>query len=296
MKVACIGEAMVELSLDDTGQTAGVGFAGDTLNTAIYLKRAAPALDVSYVTRLGRDDFSARLRDFIAAEGIAVDDIELSKNRRVGLYAITTDETGERSFTYWRDSSAAREMFQTDKGVSFAALEKFDLLYLSAITLAILPDHVRSEFCKWLPGFKARGGQVSFDSNYRPALWTDFATAQAEIGRMWEMTDIALPSVDDEMAAFGDNSVDDVTTRLRGAGVVRGALKCGAGGPVSLGEPVVAQYPPAAKVVDTTAAGDSFNGGYLGALLTGSAQAEALRAGHDLASYVVGTKGAIAPR
>lgn len=296
MKVACIGEAMVELSLVPSGNTARVGFAGDTLNTAIYLKRAAPALDVSFVTRLGRDDFSARMRDFIAAEEVATDDIEISKTRCVGLYAISTDAAGERSFTYWRDSSAARDLFQIDEGISFTSLGKFDVLYLSAITLAILPDWVRLEFCNWLAGFRARGGLVSFDSNYRPALWTDQPTASASIGQMWEMTDIALPSVDDELAVFGDNSVEDVLVRLRAAGVRNGALKCGAGGPVSLGVPVTATYPAAKKVVDTTAAGDSFNGGYLAALLSGKDQAEALRAGHDLACYVVGVRGAIAPR
>ena len=295
MRIACIGEAMVELSLDGSGTSAQLGFAGDTLNTAIYLKRAAPGLQVDFVTRLGRDDFSAKLRDFAASEGLGTGDIEVSETQRVGLYAITTDDAGERSFTYWRDSSAARDMFQTDNSVSFDALDKYDLLYLSAITLAILPAKVRLELCNWLVGYRARGGLVSFDSNYRPALWTDDATARAAIGQMWEMTDIALPSVDDEMAAFGDNSVDEVAARLRGAGITRGALKCGPDGPMSLGDAVTASYPPAEKVVDTTAAGDSFNGGYLAALQTGATQAEALMAGHRLASHVVGCKGAIVP-
>ena len=138
MKVACIGEAMVELSLSAEGTAAQVGFAGDTLNTAIYLKRAAPGLDVSYVTRVGRDAFSDRLREFIAAEAVGTKAIETSKTRNLGLYAISTDAAGERSFTYWRDRSAARELFQTGGAADFSVLEHFDLLYLSAISLAIL--------------------------------------------------------------------------------------------------------------------------------------------------------------
>ena len=152
MRVACIGEAMVELALDPSGQTAQVGFAGDTLNTAIYLKRAAPEIEVSYVTRLGTDAFSDELHGFIAAEDIETDDIETSDTRRVGLYAITTDEDGERSFSHWREHSAAREMFQNEKGTDFSALDKFDLIYFSAITLAILPDAVRSDFYHWIAG------------------------------------------------------------------------------------------------------------------------------------------------
>jgi len=296
MKIACIGEAMVELSLQSGSDQAGLGFAGDTLNTAIYLKRAAPSLEVAYVTRLGQDDFSTRLCDFIAAEEISVADIEVSETARVGLYAITTDEAGERSFTYWRETSAARDMFQMGKSVSFSVLEKFDLIYLSAISLAILPDWVRSEFYNWVTGYRANGGLVSFDSNYRPVLWGDAELARAQIGRMWEMVDIALPSVDDEMAVFGESDAQSVTERLLASGVRNGALKCGEAGPVSLGEPVTGSYPAAAKVIDTTAAGDSFNGGYLACHLTGGSQVEALRAGHDLACKVVGTRGAILPR
>ncbi len=67
-RVAAIGEAMIELSIE--GETAKVGVAGDTLNTAIYLKRAAPGIDVDYVTCLGDDPFSDQIEDFIAAQDI----------------------------------------------------------------------------------------------------------------------------------------------------------------------------------------------------------------------------------
>ena len=137
---------------------------------------------------------------------------------------------------------------------------------------------------------------VSFDSNYRPVLWGDADVAKAQIGQMWEMVDIALPSVDDEMAVFGETRQGEVADRLTRSGIRNGALKCGVAGPLSLGDNVIAQYPIAKKVVDTTAAGDSFNGGYLACRLDGGEQAKALRAGHDLACKVVGAHGAILPR
>ncbi|MDG2231893.1 MAG: PfkB family carbohydrate kinase, partial [Paracoccaceae bacterium] len=106
MKIAVIGEAMIEMSI--TGDQAQLGVAGDTLNTAIYLKRAAPQIEVDYITRLGRDSFSKRIKNFIADQFLGTSAIETDDDRVPGLYAITTNAQGERSFSYWRDQSAAR--------------------------------------------------------------------------------------------------------------------------------------------------------------------------------------------
>lgn len=291
MKVAAIGEAMIELSMD--GDMAAVGVAGDTLNSAIYLKRSAPELEVDYVTRLGTEPFSAKIRDFIAAQGVGTRAIESDANGTPGLYAITTDSSGERSFTYWRDSAAARSVFSTPDGPDFSVLEGYDFVYLSGISLAILPEQTRVALMDWLGAFRAKGGRVVYDSNYRPRLWQDKATAQAVNQAMWALSDIALPSIDDEQA-ITDESADAVAARFVALGKT-GALKRGPSGPLCLATGTVGDYAPAGRVVDTTAAGDSFNGAYLGAVLSGLDQAAALQAGHDLASRVVGHKGAILP-
>ncbi|MGC3937755.1 sugar kinase [Roseobacter sp. EG26] len=287
-RIACVGEAMIELSMD--GQSANIGVAGDTLNTAIYLKRSAPDLSVDYVTCLGDDPFSEQIREFIATQSIGCDAIRTIPGKSPGLYAITTTDDGERAFTYWRSASAARDMFQFDGRFEFSVLEGYDLVYLSGITLGILPQAVRLALIDYLQSMDLR---VIYDSNYRPALWEDQATAQNVTRAIWAHTDIALPSIDDEMALFGETAME-VKTRCQGS-FVSGALKRGAQGPLSLGSEVTQDYPPAQKVIDTTAAGDSFNGGYLGALLSGKSQAEALRSGHDLAARVVLHRGAIIP-
>ncbi|WP_159975604.1 sugar kinase [Roseobacter cerasinus] len=319
---------MIELSLQ--GEAAKVGVAGDTLNTAIYLKRCATAglsraseisrsagpagqrdphgralpsaqettvaeapssdLQVDYVTCLGDDPFSGQIRDFIAAQGIGTDAIRTIPGKSPGLYAITTTEDGERSFTYWRSAAAARDVFQTGDGYDFSVLESYDVLYLSGISLAILPQPVRLALIDWL---KDASQTLVYDSNYRPRLWEDQATAQQITRAMWARADIALPSIDDEMALF-DETEAQVTARAQSLPGT-GALKRGPTGPLSLGDPVAQSYPPAENVIDTTAAGDSFNGGYLAALLTGEPQAAALMAGHACAARVVQHRGAIIP-
>ena len=285
-RIACIGEAMIELSMD--GDQAHLAVAGDTLNTAIYLKRSWPDATLDYVTCLGQDMLSKRIVEFIAANDLGHANIQRIAHKSPGLYAINTAPDGERSFTYWRGDSAARQMFS---GADFRVLEQFDSLYLSGITLAILPQNIRLALLEWL---YAAPVQVIFDSNYRAHLWEDRTTAQKIIAEFWQRADIALPSIDDEMDVFGETEAQVAQRFLTQAN--SGALKRGARGPLSLGEPVDAQYEPVTEVTDTTAAGDSFNGGYLGALLSGKGQAAALQAGHAMAARVVQFRGAIIPK
>ena len=299
LKIACIGEAMVELSINPQSDIA-LGFAGDTLNTAIYLKRLlADQAEVSYCTVLGRDPLSVKLEEFIRSESIDTDCVNYSDNKTVGLYAIATNAAGERSFSYWRNDSAARTLFQTDQSLDFSLLNNFEVLYLSAITLAILPDSVRTALHEHIVSLRASNNTIFvFDSNYRPALWESQESAQSSVASFWKIADIALPSIDDEQDLFNESSETEVLSRMAGYGVKSGALKRGEQGPLSLNpqtDNMPASYPAIAKVVDSTAAGDSFNAGYLSAALTGKSDTDALQAGHACASRVISYRGAIVP-
>lgn len=306
LRVACIGEAMVELTLGrDASSPVGMGFAGDTLNTAIYLKRLLGDTSlVAYTSVLGSDPLSERMIDYLELESIDTRTISRSADRLVGLYAITTDQNGERTFSYWRNESAARTLFQLNGDLDFSALLGFDVLMLSAISLAILPNHVRQALISELARLRSRHGTtIVFDSNFRPRLWESVEIAQQTVADAWRITDIALPSIDDEMALFEDTDEAAVIARLNSYGVNRGALKRGERGPLSLNRFEQKAAPnqvgidaTPVTVVDTTAAGDSFNAGYLSAVLTGSSELEALSAGHGCATRVIAHRGAIIPR
>ena len=173
-----------------------------------------------------------------------------------------------------------------------------DIIYLSGITLAILTPAARRRLVEALILRRSAGSKIAFDSNYRPKLWEDAATARRTVQAMWDITDIALPSIDDEMALFGDPTEAAVIDRFAGKHWDGIAIKRGMRGPVSpdLDAGAHPDFPPAVNVTDTTAAGDSFNGGYLAAFLAGKNEAERLAAGHALAARVVGVPGAIIPR
>ena len=300
IRIACIGEPMVELSnLDPRAGKIDFGVAGDTLNTAIYLKRAlGDAAEVSYLTALGDDAFSDRMTAFMEEESLDTSRIARLRGRLPGIYAIALDDRGERTFTYWRSESAARSMF-AEGALDVEALGGFDLLFLSGITLAILPTEHRMKLigqCSWL---RAMGKTIAFDTNYRPRLWESEDTARAAFSMMWDATTIALPSRDDEERLHPGEAIPDLFDRLARKGVREVALKDGPAGPHLWAEGTAlpkAEFPPAPKVVDTTAAGDSFNAGYLAARVQGKPAPQAAQEAHALASRVIGVRGAIIPR
>jgi len=306
IRVACVGEAMAELMLGcDETQAPALGFAGDTMNTAVYLNRMlGVSSEVFYVSMVGQDTLSDRLIRYLEDEKINTSTIGRSSDRLIGLYAITTDRAGERTFSYWRSESAARTLFQQNLPNAFTVLSGFDVIYLSAISLAILPESIRAALLAELARLR-KDSQVTiaFDSNYRPALWESVEAAQRNIAAAWCITDIALPSIDDETMLFNDIDEVALLARLRSYGAVKGALKRGALGPRSLSDAddpsthqTVVAPECSVNVVDTTAAGDSFNAGYLSATLTGKDEQAALQAGHACALRVISHRGAIIPR
>ncbi|EFL89371.1 sugar kinase [Ahrensia sp. R2A130] len=289
-----IGEVMAELRRDVNGDFS-VGFAGDTFNTAVYCRRALGASgSVAYMTRLGLDPLSYSAEALARSEDLNTEFIERTEQAQIGIYSVATDDQGERSFSYWRDRSAARGLFADAS--SHVLLPKARIVYLSGITLAIMPSDARQRLMDALEGLSKSGSAlVAFDSNYRPALWEDVETARAVMRHMWDIADIALPSLDDELALFGESDEAAVFERFSRGSWTACAIKRGEKGPVSpnLNSDALPEFRPASKVHDTTAAGDSFNGGYLAAFLRGEGEATCLLAGHDLASQVVQYPGAI---
>ena len=295
-RLLAIGEVMAETRSIGDGNFA-IGFAGDTYNTAVYAARQLGVVGaVSYLTRIGADPLSVALMDRILEEGIDSSHVVIDPDRNLGIYSVSTDTHGERSFHYWRADSAARRLFTVEE--TAISLPQADIIYLSGISLAILTPVARQRLINALASRRAEGAKIAFDSNYRPKLWEDAMTARSTMQAIWEIADFALPSIDDEMVLFGDASEEAVIDRFAKKTWQGIAIKRGVRGPLSLhlAADDHPDFPSARTVVDTTAAGDSFNGGYLAACLEGAGEVERLLAGHELASRVVGVNGAIIPR
>ena len=292
ISIGCLGEVMLEL-VPGEGAQATLGVAGDTYNTAVYLRHVAPDVPVEYITGLGRDGFSDRILGHMEGFGVGSARVWHHPTRGPGLYAIETDAAGERRFTYWRNASAARTLGDPEMPDIERLLAGLSHVFLSGISLAILAQANRDRLFAALEDFRLGGGKVAFDSNYRPHLWHDPALARRETERAWRLCDIAMPSVDDEQALFEDATETDVLRRFDCYGIAQGVLKRGAAGPIGFDGVTLEAPQQPERVLDTTAAGDSFNAAYLAELLQGRGNVAAMQAGHALACRVIAQRGAI---
>lgn len=301
-KIAVIGECMIELS--QKGAEVNRGFGGDTLNTSVYIARQVnpSALAVHYVTALGTDNFSQQMLDAWQQEAVDTSLTQRMENRLPGLYYIETDSSGERTFYYWRNEAAAKFWLESEQSAEICEkLATFDYLYLSGISLAILSPGSRAKLLSLLKECRANGGKVIFDNNYRPRLWASKEETREVYQQMLACTDIAFLTLDDEDLLWGEQPVETVIERTQQAGVSEVVIKRGADSClVAIAGEAVIEVPavklPKEKVIDTTAAGDSFSAGYLAVRLTGDDASEAAKRGHLTASTVIQYRGAIIPR
>ena len=298
-RIALIGECMIELQQRADGSLQQ-SFGGDTLNTAVYLSRALDdKAQVDYVTAPGDDSFSDAMCHIWRSEGIGLDLVQRLPGRLPGLYCIQTDANGERRFLYWRNEAAVRDCFTTPAAEPIlAALPDYDVLYFSGITLAVLGMQGRARLIKTLSEARQRDARIVFDNNYRPRLWASVDEARAAYRSVLPYVDLALLTVDDEQALFGFGDCAEVFATYAQIGTPEVVLKRGAEACLIRcdGEAFEVPAQKVDKVVDTTAAGDSFSAAYLARRLLGGTPAEAAQAGHELASRVIQVPGALISR
>lgn len=295
MRVLAIGECMAELAPTGTGDDLRLGFAGDTFNTAWYLNRCAPDVKVSYLTCVGDDAISDKMRAFICASGIDDGFVQTAKGKTVGLYMISLNN-GERSFSYWRGQSAVKDL-ANDPAVLDQAMADADLIYFSGITLGILSPQGRANLLAALRNARTAGKTIAFDPNLRPRLWAPDTEMTDTIMQGAAVSDIALPSFDDEAEWFNDAAPLATVDRYLAVGATTVIVKNGVAPVIYVAPSECGEAPvtPVETMIDSTAAGDSFNAGVFAQLANNTPLAQSVAYGCALSRAVVQQRGALVP-
>jgi 2-dehydro-3-deoxygluconokinase len=293
-RLAAIGECMLEVMEKAPGE-ARFGFGGDTLNTAAYLARIGVPVD--YITALGDDPYSARMIAAWQKEGIGTAYVQRISGELPGLYTIRVNAEGERQFHYWRSLAPAKRMFSfPDSATVLDALAGYPWIYLSGITLMVLNPPDRERLIARLQQCQLAGCRIVFDSNYRARGWSSAAEAAAVMQQVVSLSHIYLPGMDDARALYGVDTVQAVFERF--ANVPELIVKDGQRGCTIRSEAGLQHIAASAveRVVDSTAAGDSFNAAYIAQRMLGAEAIVAARFACDLAAIVVQNHGAIIDR
>lgn len=292
-----LGECMVELKPGQPG-IINQTFAGDVYNSAVYLKRSFPKLNPQLISAVGTDTLSEQMLSTFSDEGIGSNLVFRNEDKTVGLYLIETDSSGERSFVYWREQSAARQVMQHFNESQLDQFNDKDILFFSGISLAVIPQEDRDLLWQQVERIKERGVVIVFDPNYRPRMWSSPEQAKTQFDKAFSYSDIVLPGIEDFDSLYGLTDEDSVLTHLSQFDCSEIVIKNSDKYITSKANNLKQIHPidPIDNVVDTTSAGDSFNGCYLGARLSGYTVSEAVKIASSAAGFVIQHPGAIAPK
>ncbi|MFK4639444.1 sugar kinase [Paenarthrobacter histidinolovorans] len=298
LDLLCVGETMAVLTPDkpeslSEAEYCLLGFGGAESNVAGHL--AEFGYRVGWASRLGTDPFGRRILDGLSARGVDVGTVISDDIAPTGVYFKEPDLGRGARTLYYRKGSAASRM-SPDDAASWP-LDQTPWVHLSGITPAL------SASCSDLLDYllaqaPAAGYQVSFDVNYRPALWgTD--SAGPRLLELANKAAVVLVGLDEAETLWGCATTDEVAALLPGPRnlVVKDSSTEAVEylrGPDQLERKV--QVPAnRVKVIEPVGAGDAFAAGYLAGLLRADEPKDRLALGHSFAAWTLGTRADFRP-
>ncbi len=252
--------------------------AGAEVNVAIALAQLGHR--VAFISRLGDDPFGERILQELIQAGVDVSMISREMSRPTGVYF--KDHGGTRTgMYYYREGSAATMIGPQDVAPALAGPK---LIHATGITAALGHDcaALLDQLVHAAPG---SGSSVSFDVNYRSALWSR-EQAGPVLLRLARCSQIVFVGCDEAAVLWGTKNADDIRELM--PQVSRLVVKDSAAPAHSFtsGATVIVPALPV-RVVEAVGAGDAFAAGYLSAVLRGMDERIALRWAHLLAATTV---------
>ena len=286
-----IGECLIEF-FEEGSHSYKQSVAGDVFNTLFYASRLG--LKTGLISNFGNDDLTKHIWELMDQEGIDRSSITRSETKTNGLYLISTNESGDPHYSFWRNDSAAKETLQT---IDPKRIEEYILtskyFHFSAIALAILNE--REILISLLQRIHGKM-TITFDTNFRKGLWDDIGILKSFIESAPSFVDILFVSSTDDENIFTKRSADEAIAFYRGLGYRKIIFKQGRKNVLAWDSMQMLEVPvlTGVKVIDATAAGDAFNAGFIAAQLHGESFESSIHSGNLCAAFVITRRGGIA--
>jgi 2-dehydro-3-deoxygluconokinase len=290
--VVSVGETMAMLTPVDAQPVQGESLLRLTVGGAesnVVCGLASMGYRTAWVGRLGADPFADIVRARLGECGVDLDAVEIDPARPTGLYLKDPHPDGTQVH-YYRRGSAASAM--GPELADLPVVRNTRIVHVSGITPA-LSQSCAELIDALLLDRRAGGPLVSFDVNYRPALWPAGQAASVLLP-LARAADLVLVGRDEAAALWGTATADDVRALL--PEVARLVVKDAEHGATAYdGAERTFSPAPRVRVVEPVGAGDAFAAGYLAGLLDGRPARDRLRLGHLAAAAVLGIAGDLVP-
>ena len=283
-ELLAVGETMAMLAPREredlaTAEVFRLDAGGAESNVAAHA--AAVGVAAAWFSRLGDDALGHRIVRQLGERGVDVSSVVFDGAHPTGLY-VKEPGSGVR---YYRSGSAASRLSPAD--LAAVSLGGVRMLHVSGITAAI-SDTAHEFLAQLIDRARAAGVTVSFDVNYRAALW-EAGVAAVALERLARRCDLVFVGRDEAESLWGTSTAREVRARFPDIPelVIKdgdvGATVFGAEGEVFEPSEVVD------VVVDAVGAGDAFAGGYLAGVLSGASVRSRLRDGHRRSALTLST-------
>lgn len=266
--VISFGEPLIEFCATRPGsfdevETFRRGWGGDTCNFIVSVARLGGR--GGYICKLGSDVFGKSFLDLLRREGVDITNVLIEKDGFTGVNFILLREGGEHEFIYFRKGSAASHFTPSDLKIDY--LKSAKVFHTSGISMGI-SETCRQTVFKAIEVIKDSGRLFTFDINFRPRLWSP-EIARPFIERAVNAADIVFASLEDLTLLYGDTNYRTIVEKLSAEEGIF-VIKLGSEGCAIYANKTWIKVPGfKVKVVDTTGAGDAFDGAFVTGFLEG---------------------------
>ena len=262
MDVTAIGEILIDLTQTGTNESGVPQFSanpgGAPANVAVAAARlgAKPA----FWGKVGDDAFGAYLRKVLTENGVDTAGLRTG-SQPTTMAIVSVDGTGERSFRFLR--GADRDICPEE--VDEDAVFKTKILHFGSVSLTAGMSRSATIFAARTA--HRNGGLVSYDPNYRPALWANRAEAAEWMTIPLPLVDIIKLSEEELPLLTGVTDLEEGARLLEERGVALVLVTLGGDGCFCRWQGKAWHQPGIpVQIADTNGAGDTFFGAVLSRL------------------------------